>query len=211
MIRYIIFSRYGSCRCGGQSSKERYSSTPVNRIRCIWCDRNKGNQTPSLISFMVSVDPKHHVYLLTRLPNSTNVSDRLDDSYNDASQDVLLPVIQIYRGETKHLIITLYYTTGSIMLQGRAFCGWVGHELECRKFSVNAIDKLRPLRPSATTDDSDNTASVGNDSATATAATTVVGGTPTTSDNNCSTSVGCHDTTAAAAVSAVSDDSDNVV
>ena len=125
---------------------------------------------------------------------------------------MLLPVTQIYRGETKHLIITLYYTTGSIMLQGRAFCGWVGHELECRKFSVNAIDKLWPLRPSATTDDSDNTASVGNDSATAAAATTVVGGTPTTSDNNnCITSVGCHDTTAAAAVSAVSDDSDNVV
>ena len=191
--------------------KRRYSRTPVNRIRCIWCDRNKGNQTPSLIRLMVSVDPKHHVYLLTRQPNSTNVSDTLDYSYNDASQDVRLPVIQIYRVKTKHLIITLYYTKDSIMLQGRAFCGWVDHELECHQFSVNAIDKLRPFS-STTTDDSDNTASVGNDSATATAATTAVGGVPTTSDNNNSiASVGCHDTTAAAAVIAVSDNSDNVV
>ena len=77
-------------------------------------------------------------------PCTTNVNDSLDDCYNDAPEDILLSVIQIHTDRTKRLTITLYYITGTIMLQGRACHRWVYHEFEYHKLVVNAIDKLRP-------------------------------------------------------------------
>ena len=100
---------------------ERYCRTPVSHMRCIWRDQNKQRQ-----------------------PCTTNVNDSLDDCYNDAPEDILLSIIQIHTDTTKLLTITLYYTTGTIMLQGPACRRWVNHEFECHKVVVNAIDKLRP-------------------------------------------------------------------
>ena len=161
--------------------KERYCRTPENHIRCIWRDQNKQKQ-----------------------PCTTNVNDPLDDCYNDAPEDILLSIIQIHTDTTKLLTITLYYTTGTIMLQGRACLRWVNHEFECLKVVVNAIDKLRPCS-SNTMNDSNClvSVSVGNGGATA----TIAAGTPTTCDNTAS--VGSYDTVAAVAVSTASDDCDN--
>ena len=101
--------------------KERYCRTPGNHIRCIWRDQNKQRQ-----------------------PCTINVNDSLDDCYNDAPEDILLSIIQIHTDTPKLLTVTLYYTTGTIMLQGRACRRWVNHESECHKVVVNAVDKLRP-------------------------------------------------------------------
>ena len=98
--------------------KERYCRTPGNHIRCIWRDQNKQGQ-----------------------PCTTNVNDSLDDCYNYAPEDILLSIMQIHTDTTKLLTITLYYTTGTIMLQGRACRRWVNHEFECHKVVVNATDK----------------------------------------------------------------------
>ena len=139
--------------------KERYCRTPANHIRCIWRDQNKQRQ-----------------------PCTTNVNDSLDGCYNDAPEDVLLSIIQIHTDTTKLLTITLYYTTGTIMLQGRVCRRWVNHEFECHTVVVNAIDKLRPC--SSNTMNGSNclvsvSVSVGNGGATA----TIAAGTPTTCDN----------------------------
>ena len=130
------------------------------------------------------------------------------DYYNDVPEDILLSIIQIHTDTTKLLTITLYYTTGTIMLQGRACRRWVNHEFECHKVVVNAIDKLRPCS-SNTMNDSNCLVpvsfSVRNGGATA----TITAGTPTTCDNTDNTaSVGSYDTVAAATYTA-SDDSDN--
>ena len=166
--------------------KERYCRTPVNHIRCIWRDQNKQRQ-----------------------PCTTNVNDSLDDCYNDAPEDILLSIIQIHTDTTKLLTITLYYTTGTIMLQGRACRRWVNHEFECHKVVVNAIDKLRPCSSNTMNDSNclvSVSVSVGNGGATA----TIAAGTPTTCDNTDNTaSVGSYDTVAAVAVSTASDDCDN--
>ena len=84
--------------------------------------------------------PGNHIRCIWRDQNK----DSLDDFYNDAPEDILLSIIQIHTDTTELLTITLYYTTGTIMLQGRACCRWVNHEFECHKVVVNAIDKLRP-------------------------------------------------------------------
>ena len=101
--------------------KERHCRTPVNHIRCIWRDQNKQRQ-----------------------PCTTNINDSLDDCYNDAPKDMLLSIIQVHTDTTKPLTITLYYTTGTSMLQGRACRKWVDQEFEYHKLVVNTIDKLRP-------------------------------------------------------------------
>ena len=51
--------------------KERYCRAPGNHIRCIWRDQNKQRQ-----------------------PCTTNVNDSLDDCYNNATEDILLSIIQ---------------------------------------------------------------------------------------------------------------------
>ena len=118
----------------------------------------------------------------TRQPCTTNVNDSLDDCYNDAPEDILLSVIQIHTDTTKLLTITLYYNTGTIMLQGRACRRWVNHEFECHKVVVNVIDKLRPCSSNTMNDSNclvSVSVSVGNGGATA----TIAAGTPTTFDN----------------------------
>jgi len=167
--------------------KERYCRTPRNHIRCIWRDQNKQRQ-----------------------PCTTNINDSLDDCYNDAPEDILLSIIQIHTDTTKLLTITLYYTTGTIMLQGRACRKWVNHEFECHKVVVNAVDKLRPC--SSNTMNESNclvpvSVSDGNGGATA----TITAGTPTTCDNTDNTaSVVSYDTVAAVTVAATASyDSDN--
>ena len=166
--------------------KERYCRTPVNHIRCIWRDQNKQRQ-----------------------PCTTNVNDSLDDCYNDAPEDILLLIIQIHTDTTELLTITLYYTTSTIMLQGRTCRRWVNHEFECHKVVVNATDKLRPCS-SNTMNDSNCLVSVSVSVGSGGATATITAGTPTTSDNTDSTaSFGSYDTVAAVAVSTASDDSDN--
>ena len=145
----------------------------------------------------------------TTQPCTTNVNDSLDDCYNDAPEDILLSVIQIHTDTTKLLTITLYYTTGTIMLQGRACRRWVNHEFECHTVVVNAIDKLRPCS-SNTMNDSNCLVSVSVSVSNGGVTATITAGTPTTCDNTDNTaSVGSYDTVAAVAVSTASDDSDN--
>ena len=145
----------------------------------------------------------------TRQPCTTNVNDSLDDCYNDAPEDILLSVIQIHTDTTKLLTITLYYTTGTIMLQGRACRRWVNHEFECHTVVVNAIDKLRPCS-SNTMNDSNCLVSVSVSVSNGGVTATITAGTPTTCDNTDNTaSVGSYDTVAAVAVSTASDDRDN--
>ena len=78
--------------------RERHCRTPGNHIRCIIMARSKQRQ-----------------------PCTTNVNDSLNDCYSDDPEDILLSIIQIHTDTTKLLSITLYYyTTCTIMLQGRA-------------------------------------------------------------------------------------------
>ena len=63
-----------------------------------------------------------------RKPISTDVNDTLDDCYNDVPDDLLVSMVQISAGKSKLLTLTLYYTTGTIMLQGRACRKWVDQE-----------------------------------------------------------------------------------
>ena len=49
-----------------------------------------------------------------------------------------LTTAQIDTAKEKLLKITMYYTKGTIMLQGHACRGWVDHEFKCHKFVVNA-------------------------------------------------------------------------
>ena len=105
---------------------------------------------------------------------------------------------------------SLYYTAGTIMLQGRACRRLVDHEFECHKVVVNATDKQRACSSNTMNDNnclvSVLSVSVGNGGATA----TITAGTPTTCDNIDNTaSVGSYDTVAAVAVSTASDDCDN--
>ena len=133
----------------------------------------------------------------TRQPCTTNVNDSLDDCYNDAPEDILLSVIQIHTDTTKLLTITLFYTTGTIMLQGRACRRWVNHEFECHTVVVNAIDKLRPCS-SNTMNDSNCLVSVSVSVSNGGVTATITAGTPTTCDNTDNTaSVGSYDTVAA--------------
>ena len=78
---------------------------------------------------------------------------------------------------------SLYYTAGTIMLQGRACRRLVDHEFECHKVVVNATDKQRACSSNTMNDNnclvSVLSVSVGNGGATA----TITAGTPTTCDN----------------------------
>ena len=87
--------------------KERYvPSVPNNqKLQCTWRDQNK-----------------------QRKPISTDVNDTLDDCYNDVPDDLLVFIVQISAGKSKLLTLTLYYTTGTIMLPGRACRKWGDQE-----------------------------------------------------------------------------------
>ena len=76
-----------------------------------------------------------------RKPISTDVNDTLDDCYTDVPDDLLVSIVQISAGKSKLLTLTLYYTTGTIMLQGRACRKWVDQEFQRHRLAVNAIDK----------------------------------------------------------------------
>ena len=137
---------------------KEYCRTPINHFRCIWRAQNKQRQS-----------------------RTTNLTETLDDCYNDTPEDIMLSLIQIHTDNTE--LITLYYTMGTIMLQDRTSRRWADHESECHQLIVKATDKLRPCS-SNTMDDTDNTASADNGGATATAAITAGRPTPTTSDNS---------------------------
>ena len=56
-------------------------------------------------------------------------------------QQLLLSILQILDGNTKLLTITLYYTTGTIIIQGRSCRQWVQEEFTRHREAVNAIDR----------------------------------------------------------------------
>ena len=69
-------------------------------------------------------------------PCTTNINDRLndchngvpDDCHNGVPDDLLLSIVQLLAGQRRLLTITLYYTTGIIVFQGRACRTWVDQE-----------------------------------------------------------------------------------
>ena len=65
-------------------------------------------------------------------------------------QQLLLSILQILDGNTKLLTITLYYTTGTIIIQGRACRQWVEQEFKRHREAVNAIDRHGLQTPSPT-------------------------------------------------------------
>ena len=86
----------------------------------------------------------------SRKPLHCDHDDSLYNCRASVPQQLLLSILQILDGNTKLLTITLYYTTGTIIIQGRACRQWVEQEFNRHREAVNAIDRHRLQTPSPT-------------------------------------------------------------
>ena len=86
----------------------------------------------------------------SRKPLQVDHDDSLYNCSAPVPQQLLLSILQILDGSTKLLTITLYYTTGTIIIQGRACRQWVQEEFTRHREAVNAIDRHGLQTPSPT-------------------------------------------------------------
>ena len=86
----------------------------------------------------------------SRKPLHCDHDDSLYNCHASVPQQLLLSILQILDGNTKLLTITLYYTTGTIIIQGRACRQWVEQEFKRHREAVNAIDRHGLQTPSPT-------------------------------------------------------------